>query len=328
MPWSGGVFTRTNGTYNGPTVWATDAANNVKIMSGRHDTHDQDLASGINACVAKDGSNTVTVLNLTGTVNSTSGIINVGSVVLASTYGTNNAFFGGAGNFTMSGSSNVAIGASSLISATSGGTNTAVGASSLQNNTTGTANSAVGNNALKSTTTGNFNAAFGYGAMLNNTSGGGNAAFGQGALSAGTTGDDNNAFGQGCANHVTTGSCNCAIGTQALSTITTGNYNIGIGYLADVPNAAMDGQMSIGNAIYGTGNTGTLTTVSTGNIGLYTKAPTARLHLPAGTAAANTAPLKLTAGTNLGTPENGAIEFDGSAVYITIGGVRKTFTVT
>lgn len=57
MPWSGGVYTRTNGTYNGATVWASDAAASVKIQSSRHDTHDQDIANGINACLLKDFSN-------------------------------------------------------------------------------------------------------------------------------------------------------------------------------------------------------------------------------------------------------------------------------
>lgn len=39
------------------------------------------------------------------------------------------------------------------------------------------------------------------------------------------------------------------------------------------------------------------------------------------------APIKLHAGTNMATPENGAIEFDGTNLYITIGGVRKTFVL-
>jgi hypothetical protein len=64
-----------------------------------------------------------------------------------------------------------------------------------------------------------------------------------------------------------------------------------------------------------------------GNVGIGQSSPTALLHLKAGTATANTAPLKLTAGTNLTTPENGAIEFDGTNIYITVGGVRKTFTI-
>lgn len=53
--------------------------------------------------------------------------------------------------------------------------------------------------------------------------------------------------------------------------------------------------------------------------------PTAVLHLKAGTASANTTPLKLTAGTNLTTPEAGAVEWDGTNLYITqSGGTRKT----
>ena len=39
------------------------------------------------------------------------------------------------------------------------------------------------------------------------------------------------------------------------------------------------------------------------------------------------APIKLHAGTNMLTPENGAIEFDGTNIYITIGGTRKTFVL-
>ena len=55
--------------------------------------------------------------------------------------------------------------------------------------------------------------------------------------------------------------------------------------------------------------------VGIGNI----TSPTARLHLEAGTATASTAPLKLTTGTLLTTPETGAIEFASS---------RLTFTPT
>lgn len=60
MAWSGGVFTRTNGTYSGPLVWSSDAAAAIKIRADRHDTHDEDLADGINNTLAKDGQNTPT----------------------------------------------------------------------------------------------------------------------------------------------------------------------------------------------------------------------------------------------------------------------------
>ena len=39
------------------------------------------------------------------------------------------------------------------------------------------------------------------------------------------------------------------------------------------------------------------------------------------------APLTLTAGTNLTTPVNGSFEFDGTNLYFTVGGVRKTVTL-
>jgi hypothetical protein len=56
--------------------------------------------------------------------------------------------------------------------------------------------------------------------------------------------------------------------------------------------------------------------------------PTAHLHIAAGTASSGNAPLKLTAGTNLTTPENGAFEFDGSFLYFTLGGTRYKVTLT
>ena len=62
-------------------------------------------------------------------------------------------------------------------------------------------------------------------------------------------------------------------------------------------------------------------------IGIGNSSPSAFLHLPAGTATAETAPLKLTSGTNLTTPEDGAFEFDGTNLYFTVGGVRKTVTL-
>lgn len=55
MGWSGGTFTRSNGVYTGAAVWTSDAGAGVKILATRHDTHDQDLAAGINACLHKGG---------------------------------------------------------------------------------------------------------------------------------------------------------------------------------------------------------------------------------------------------------------------------------
>jgi hypothetical protein len=68
---------------------------------------------------------------------------------------------------------------------------------------------------------------------------------------------------------------------------------------------------------------GTLTT--TGNVGIGTTSPTAVLHLKAGTA--TVAPFKLTAGTNLTTPENGALEYDGTDLFFTTGDTRYKVTL-
>ncbi|HQJ81473.1 MAG TPA: hypothetical protein PLM01_03090, partial [Bacteroidales bacterium] len=56
--------------------------------------------------------------------------------------------------------------------------------------------------------------------------------------------------------------------------------------------------------------------------------PGALLHLNAGTSAAGTAPLKFTAGTNLATVENGAVEYDGTNYYVSSGGTRYTLAKT
>lgn len=60
MAWSDGTYTRTNGTYTGSLVWTQDAAASIDILANRHDTHDQDLASGINSTLHKGGQNSPT----------------------------------------------------------------------------------------------------------------------------------------------------------------------------------------------------------------------------------------------------------------------------
>jgi hypothetical protein len=59
-----------------------------------------------------------------------------------------------------------------------------------------------------------------------------------------------------------------------------------------------------------------------GNVGFGITAPTANIHLKASTGAAKTAPLKFNAGTNLTTPEDGAVEYNGTHFYGTIGSTR------
>lgn len=86
---------------------------------------------------------------------------------------------------------------------------------------------------------------------------------------------------------------------------------------------------SFNSTIYATTNTGsTLFGISGGNVGIGTTTPTAALHIRPGTATAGTAPLKLTAGTNLTVPENGAIEFNGTDFFVTSGGNRRAIQTT
>ncbi|MEP6725775.1 MAG: hypothetical protein ABJC98_08170, partial [Bacteroidota bacterium] len=66
----------------------------------------------------------------------------------------------------------------------------------------------------------------------------------------------------------------------------------------------------------------------TGDIGIGVTVPTATLHLKAGTTGATNAPLKFTSGTNMTTPEAGAVEFDGTNYFATAGAVRYTLAKT
>lgn len=60
-----------------------------------------------------------------------------------------------------------------------------------------------------------------------------------------------------------------------------------------------------------------------GLLGIGVTVPTAFLHLRAGTASANTAPAKYSAGTNLTAIENGAFEYNGSRAFLSSGGTRQ-----
>ncbi len=229
------------------------------------------------------------------------------------------------------GTNNVAMGSSAAAGITIGAENTAVGDVALSNATTSYNNTAVGSYALS-----------GSGATLYD-----NTAVGRQALAWVLTGDYyNTALGSGAGRYNQGGDGNILIGYYAgrkASATAVGSYNITMGYSpgllsttgsnniligdrVELQVATGSGQLSIGNLIIGTGLAANLgTTLSTGNIGIGVAAPSARLHLPAGTATASTAPLKFTSGTVLGTPEAGAVEYDGTNFKLN-GGVVVTGT--
>ena len=161
-------------------------------------------------------------------------IIDINGYYAPAGVGAFNTFLGlNAGNFTMTGDNNTAIGNAALASNTSGGLNTATGTGALQHNTTSFSNTATGAGALYSNTTGNDNTATGANALFNNTEGFRNIAVGGFAL-----------------RYNTTGSRNVALGYSAGTAIVTGNDNI------DIANAGFNdesGQIRIGTAGVHTG---------------------------------------------------------------------------
>jgi len=68
--------------------------------------------------------------------------------------------------------------------------------------------------------------------------------------------------------------------------------------------------------------------LSSGSLGIGVAAPTAALHLKAGTLTAETAPLKFSSGVLLTTPENGSFEYNGTDFFFTTGGARRKITST
>ena len=136
---------------------------------------------------------------------------------------------------------------------------------------------------------------------------------------AGISGYNNIGFGYQPLQRITTGHDNVAVGTQAGFITTTGSTNILIGTYVDATSATASNELNIGGTIYGN--------LSTDSIRIGAATPTARLHLPAGTITASTAPLKFTSGPLLTTAEAGAVEFLTDAFYgtITTGAARKTF---
>lgn len=319
MPWNGsGVALATDGTFTGTAIW-TQEKNAANLVTAAHfDTYTADILGMFNNCVTRDGQGAATLVNLPATTNATTGTITIGGVVFASFYGTNNAFVGGAGTFSGSGGlRNVGVGINAL-NAVNGSDNVAVGFGTLP--LTGNQQSvAVGSQAMLLTTGQSNNTAIGYFSMENNQ--GSNNTFVGYLTSISGTGSGNSGLGSGCGSNLTTGANNVFLGSNSF--VTTGSNNVQAGVGSQVPSATANGQLSIQNALYGTGNTATGASVSAGGLGVFVTAPTARLHLPASTTAAGSSPLKITAGTLMTTPENGAIEFDGTHVYMTIGGVRK-----
>jgi hypothetical protein len=76
------------------------------------------------------------------------------------------------------------------------------------------------------------------------------------------------------------------------------------------------------------GGADVLTVDTAGDFGFGVTTPSATLHIKAGTATANTAPIKLNSGTLLTAAETGAIEYDGKLKYFTPASTARALIST
>jgi hypothetical protein len=162
--------------------------------------------------------------------------------------------------------------------------------------------------------------------------------FGPSAGHSATFASFSNFFGNQAGYSATNASYSNLFGFQAgksFSGNNIGTNNIIIGKNISLPDGAFH-SINIGGVLFGkntyftaTGNP-SIAPTATGSIGIGVVSPTARLMLPAGTATAETAPLKFTSGTNLTVAEAGAMEWDGTNLFITqtSGPTRKTLAYT
>jgi hypothetical protein len=201
-------------------------------------------------------------LSSSGVVNATTAFDLGGSAFAFGSATNANAFLGFAGNSTMTGKANTAIGAFSLGANTSGMGNAAVGVDALSENTTGNYNTAIGITALNSNTTGSFNTALGDGTLTFNTNGSNNTAAGTLALQLNSTGSDSTATGYQALYSNTTGSNNTASGYNALEANTSGGANTAIGGGALQANTVGADNVASGNAALAANTSGVDNTAS------------------------------------------------------------------
>ena len=205
------------------------------------------------------------------------------------------------------------VGYNALSANTAGRYNDAFGADSLRSNTSGSFNSAFGTWTLKANTTGGGNTAAGFGALAQATTGKGNTALGATALTnvqsgvfntgiggnAGyqiSVGNANTFLGESAGYFATTGSNNVLIGANAGKFLTTGSSNIVIGSnshagldidgniiignsISQPAKPSLSRILNIGNLIFGMNVDGSGTALSTGNVGIGVRAPTAKLEV-------------------------------------------------
>lgn len=269
----------------------------------------------------------------TTSTTTTAGCLRIGQLTADDTHTT------GAGQYI-----NLGVGAGSCRAITSGYANTGLGSGSGGSINSGTYNSLVGFNAGSALTTGAQNTIIGAIAGSSITSASGNTLIGYSTGSRITTGVGNVSIGG--LHFLTTGFNNIGIGggsgvgiQQGIEVGTPGTdisncrsitdaYSIfiGTGASRDVSisnTTALSDIIAIGRgARVASSNTCIIGSTFTNlHIGINMVSATAWLHLPAGTTAAGTAPLKFTSGNALTTAEDGVMNYIASTdLTFTTGG--------
>jgi hypothetical protein len=184
-----------------------------------------------------------------------------------------------AGVNTTSGSSNIFSGYRAGYSTTTANDNIFLGTNTGHTNTIGYDNIFLGGYAGYTNLDGYRNIFFGANAGYNNIDGYNNVFTGYQAGFSNTSGAYNVFSGTNAGYNSISGTGNTFLGGLAGDNVSTGSKNIIIGYGIDAPSTSADGQLSIGNLIFGTGMDGTGTTPSTGNVGIGVADPQTLLHL-------------------------------------------------
>ena len=189
-----------------------------------------------------------------------------------------------AGRSNTSGTNNTYLGYKSGYSNQTGNSVTALGYEAGYSNSSGAYNVFIGHNAGYSVTTGGSSTIVGVQAgYFANSSASGNTLFGYkaGYGNATRTYHNNTLIGNGAGLSLMTGSNNTLLGYMAGNNLGYGNNNIIIGYNINATSSAANNQLNIGNLLFGTLLDGTDTTLSSGNIGVGTNTPLAKLAVQA-----------------------------------------------
>lgn len=113
-----------------------------------------------------------------------------------------------------------------------------------------------------------------------------------------------------------------AIGSSEIAADAVGSSEIAAGAVG----SSEIGTDAVGSDEIASGAVGT-SEIADGSVGTSDMSTSVKLQLGSGSASAGSAPLKFTSGTNMTTPEDGAIEYDGSQFYGTVSSGSRSILV-